>query len=169
MYFVARLSKEPKDVGTFTDSTVNIGTDHTSGINNGIYAKFSTEENEVIEMQVGLSYTSEENARNNLETESNDKDFDFVRAKARDEWRQMLGRIRVESENEVDKIKFYTGLYHALLGRGISDDINCAYPTRTGEIGQLEMSEKGKPKFHHFNTDGFWGGFWKESTSAGGQ
>ena len=163
MYFVAKLSKTPEEIGSFTDSTVNMGTDHTSGINNGIFATFSTAENEVIEMQVGLSYTSEENARKNLEVESDNMDFDIVRAEAIEEWRQMLGRIRVEGKNEIDKTKFYTGLYHALLGRGISNDINGAYPTRTGEIGQIELTDEGVPKYHHFNTDGFWGGFWNLS------
>ena len=163
MYFVGRLSKEPDKFGSFTDDGTIEGAKETSGINNGLYATFQTEDGEVIEMQVAVSYTSIKNARLNLETESQNKDFDKVRTEAREEWRTMLGRIRVEGKNDKDKIKFYTGLYHALLGRGVSSDVNGAYPTRTGEIGQIPLDENGEPKHVHFNTDGFWGGFWNLS------
>ena len=163
MYFVGRLSKEPVLVGSFTDDGAEPGSKNTSGINNGLYASFETVDNEIIEIQMGLSYTSIENARHNLDAETKNNNFDMVRAAAREEWQDMLGRIRVEGKNEQDKVKFYTGLYHALLGRGISSDINGAYPTRTGEIGQIPIDEEGRPKHVHFNTDGFWGGFWNLS------
>jgi len=163
MYFVGKLSKDPVEVGAFTDDDVLKGVTNTSGINNGLYATFKTEENEVIEIQVGLSYTSIENARLNLEIETKNKNFDQVRKDAQKEWQDMLGRIKVDGNNEKDKLKFYTGLYHALLGRGISSDVNGAFPTRTGEIGQIPLDENGKPKHVHFNTDGFWGGFWNLS------
>lgn len=163
MYFAGRLSKNPTTVGSFNDEQVNDGATETSGINNGLFATFSTEENEVVEMQVGLSFTSIENARLNLETETKGKSFDEVRSDAKKEWQEMLGRIKVEGKNENDKTKFYTGLYHALLGRGISSDVNGAYPTRTGEIGHIPLDDSGQPTHVHFNTDGFWGGFWNLS------
>ena len=163
MYFVGKLNKVPVEVGAFTDDGVKKDFLETSGINNGLYATFNTVENEVIEMQVGLSFTSIENARLNLETETKGRSFDQVRKDAQKEWQDMLGRIKVEGKNETDKLKFYTGLYHALLGRGISSDVNGAYPTRTGEIGQIPLDEHDQPKHVHFNTDGFWGGFWNLS------
>jgi len=163
MYFAGRLSKEPSKVGSFTDNGIVESAIETRGINNGLYATFSTEENEAIEMQVGLSFTSIENARLNLETETKRKTFDKVQQEAEDEWGKMLGRIKVEGNNEKDKIKFYTGLYHALLGRGVSSDVNGAYPTHTGEIGQIPLDEQNQPKHLHFNTDGIWGGFWNLS------
>ena len=163
MYFVGQLSKSPIEVGSFTDDEVKTGILETSGINNGLFATFQTEENEVIEMQVGLSFTSIENARLNLEIETKGKGFKLVRKEAKNEWQKMLSRIKVEGSNEEDKLKFYTGLYHALLGRGISSDVNGAYPTRAGEIGQIPLDENGLPKHVHFNTDGFWGGFWNLS------
>ncbi len=159
MYFVARLSKEPADVGAFTDDGIQQGAMETHGINNGLYATFGTKEGEVIEMQVGLSYTNTANARLNLETEGG-KSFDRVREEAREAWRRMLAKIRVEGGKEEDRVKFYTGLYHALSGRGISSDVNGAFPTRTREIGQIPLDENGRPEYHHYNTDGVWGGFW---------
>jgi predicted alpha-1,2-mannosidase len=66
----------------------------------------------------------------------------------------------VEGTNREDKVKFYTGLYHALLGRGLASDVNGAYPANDGRIGQIELNADGKPKHHHYNTDAIWGAFW---------
>jgi len=70
MYFVAKLNKAPKGVGVFTDSIINAGEISTQGIKNGIYLDFETTKDEVIEMQMGLSYTNLENARLNMKTEA---------------------------------------------------------------------------------------------------
>ncbi|MDO8952390.1 MAG: glycoside hydrolase family 92 protein, partial [Draconibacterium sp.] len=124
MYFVARLSKAPDSFGTFQDSIVHENEPLTKGIRNGIYLTFKTTENEVVEMQVGLSYTSIENARLNLDSEANSVSFDEVKSTASEKWNEMLGRIQVEDGNTANKTKFYTGLYHALLGRGLASDVN---------------------------------------------
>jgi predicted alpha-1,2-mannosidase len=160
MFFYAQLNKEPESVGTFIDSTISPNESYSKGIGNGLYLNFNTTENEVIEMQVGLSYTSIENAKRNLEIESNGMTFDKVREASKENWNEMLGRIKVYGGKEEDKIKFYTGLYHSLLGRGISSDCNGQYPMHRGEIGQIPLDENGIPSHHHFNTDGMWGGFW---------
>ena len=114
-------------------------------------------------MKVGLSYTNIGNARLNLETEAQGKTFDEVHMDATQRWNEMLGRIRVEDKNEANKTKFYTGLYHALLGRGIASDVNGQYKLNGEGIGQIPLDENGKPRYNHFNTDGMWGGFWNLS------
>jgi predicted alpha-1,2-mannosidase len=132
-------------------------------VRNGIFVTFETAENEVIEMQVGLSYTGIKNARLNLKTEVASKTFDEVREAATRRWNEMLRRIRVEDSNEENKTKFYTGLYHALLGRGIASDVNGQYKLNGDGIGQIPLDETGKPRYNHINTDGMWGGFWNLS------
>jgi len=163
MYFVARLSKEPSAVGTFVDKDVQPNSSTTKGVRNGIFVTFETAENEVIEMQVGLSYTGIENARLNLNTEATGKTFDEVRDAATRRWNEMLRRIRVEDSNEENKTKFYTGLYHTLLGRGIASDVNGQYKLNGDGIGQIPLDENGEPRYNHINTDGMWGGFWNLS------
>ncbi len=163
MYFVARLGKTPASAGTFIDEDIQPEATSTQGTRNGIYVSFETEADEVVEIQVGLSYTSIDNARLNLNTEAEGKTFDEVRHAATQKWNQMLGRIEIEDENEKNKIKFYTGLYHALLGRGIANDVNGQYKLNGSGIGQIPLDEKGTPLYNHFNTDGMWGGFWNLS------
>ena len=163
MYFVAKLNKAPKGVGVFTDSIINAGEISTKGIKNGIYLDFETTIDEVIEMQMGLSYTNLENARLNMKTEAENVTFDEVRATASKKWNDILGRIKVEGGKPEDMVKFYTGLYHALLGRGIASDVNGQYKLNGEGIGQVPLDDNGKPRYNHVNTDGFWGGFWNLS------
>lgn len=163
MFFYARLNKTPDSYGTFTDSVIYRGQKETTGVRNGLFLDFKTSGNEVIEMQVGVSYTSTENAQLNLETETKDITFDEVRGVAKNQWNEMLGRIKIFDKDTVNLKKFYTGLYHALLGRGIANDINGAYPLHDGTIGQLPLDEAGNPLHHFYNTDGVWGAFWNLS------
>lgn len=163
MYFVARLSKTPTAVGAFVDSLATPGERETKGVKNGLFLTFSTADQEVLEMQVGLSYVSTDNARLNLETETEGTNFDEVHAVAKQTWNEMLSRIQAEGGREEDRVKFYTGLYHALLGRGIAEDVNGQYITHDGSTGQITLGAEGKPLYHHFNTDGMWGGFWNLS------
>ena len=163
MYFCARLNKEPDYVGTFVDQLTFPGQTSTDTVHNGIYVIFKTQDQEAVEMQVGLSYTSIENARLNLESETASMDFDAVRKSASTTWNDWLSRIRVEGGLQSDKVKFYTGLYHALLGRGIASDVNGQYKLHGQGIGQIPLDEQGKPRHPHFNTDGMWGGFWNLS------
>jgi predicted alpha-1,2-mannosidase len=83
--------------------------------------------------------------------------FEGAKALASKTWQQELGKIYVESPNEDDKTKFYTGLFHALLGRGIASDVNGAYPKHGGLSGELSEQEK---KYGFMNTDAIWGAFW---------
>ena len=72
---------------------------------------------------------------------------------------RILGRIRVETPAREDKVKFYTGLYHALLGRGLASDVNGAYPRNDGSVGQIPLKD-GKPVHNLYNTDAAWGAQW---------
>lgn len=163
MYFVARLSQQPVATGAFTDSLIQKNKTITEGINNGLYLTFDTKYGQPLEIQTGLSYTSIANARLNLNKESTDNTFDQVRAEATQKWNKKLNRIQVYGGQEKDRTKFYTGLYHALLGRGLASDVNGQYPLVDGGVGQKPLDNDGEPLYHHYNTDGIWGGFWNLS------
>ena len=160
MYFSGKMNKKPASFGSFVKEKINPGKNEEKGLGAGLYFTFDTEENEAIEIKIGLSYTSIENARLNLETEAAKMDFDKAHQMATKRWEESLGRIMVEGKIEQDKVKFYTGLFHALLGRGLASDVNGAYPKNNGENGQIALSAKGQPVHHHYNTDAIWGAFW---------
>ena len=160
MYFSAVLNKKPVQVGTFVKDVVNPGKHQEKGPGAGLYMTFSTEEQEAVEVKVGLSYTSIENARFNRETEAADVTFDQAKKNATDVWNESLSRIYVEGGKETDKVKFYTGLFHALLGRGLASDANGYYPKNNGTVARIALDEEGNPVHQHYNTDAIWGGFW---------
>ncbi len=160
MYFSAVLDKKPTAYGTFKGTDIFRNEKKINGVGAGVFLTFSTKEKEAVAIKVGLSYTSVENARLNLETEANKLTFDKAKKASLKTWEDYLGRVTVEGKNEADKVKFYTGLFHALLGRGLSSDVNGAYPKNNGEVGQIELNSKGKPVHNHYNTDAIWGGFW---------
>lgn len=160
MYFSGEINKKPASVGSFVKDKISPGKKEEKGVGAGLYFTFSTEDNVAIEIKLGLSYTSIENARLNLEAEAKEMNFDQAKKAAIATWEEYLGRITVEGKIESDKVKFYTGLFHALLGRGLASDVNGAYPKNNGENGQIALNAKGQPIHHHYNTDAIWGAFW---------
>jgi len=160
MYFTAVLDHTPTKWGTFRHSETVQGNRQISGEGSGIYLTFTTTKDEMITVKMGLSYTSIANARLNLLTEAKKLTFDQAKEASLKIWNEYLGRITVTTPNDSDKVKFYTGLYHALLGRGMASDVNGAYPKNNGQTGQIALDSKGKPKHNHYNTDAIWGGFW---------
>ena len=159
MYFYAEVSKAPNSVDAFTAGGIQSGENEAAGQGAGLALNYVTAEGETVELKVGLSYTSIANARANLLAEADALSFDGARAAAQEKWNQELGKLLVESPNEQDKTKFYTGLFHALLGRGVASDVNGDYPRHGGETGHLEGNGNG-PTPEFINTDAIWGGFW---------
>ncbi|MBP3519228.1 MAG: GH92 family glycosyl hydrolase [Parabacteroides sp.] len=162
MYFSAVSDCKPSTVGTFKGNDRQADAWEIQGTGAGMYWTLPGQGSKPVTVKVGLSYTSVENARLNLEQEARNLSFDEAKEAAQQTWGDYLGRIRVETDNRQDKVKFYTGLYHALLGRGLASDVNGAYPRHDGSVGQLPM-ENGKPLYNLYNTDGIWGGQWNLS------
>lgn len=162
LYFSAVLDKEPAACDAFNGVAVQTGVRRAEGVGAGLCLTFDTDEGESVTVQVGLSYTSVENARLNRETEAASMTFDEAKAAAHRVWEEYLGRIRVETPCREDKVKFYTGLYHALLGRGLASDVNGAYPRHDGSVGMIE-SKEGVPVHNLYNTDAAWGAQWNLS------
>lgn len=118
---------------------------------------------DAVNMKVGISYTSVENAALNIENEVPHWNFEQVVEESKEVWNGMLSRIKVEGGTDEEQRRFYTDLWHALQGRRTISDVNGAYPDNTGEdfrIGQLPLDENGRPKFNHYNSDSFWGAQW---------
>ena len=158
MYFYATLSKAPSSVSAFHVGGERAEASEVSGPGAVLCLDYD-KPGEVV-VKLGLSYTSIENAKANLEAEAASLSFDGAAKKAAKSWREALGKIEVYGGKPEDRIKFYTGLYHALLGRGLASDVNGAYPANDGSVGQIPLGADGKPLHAHYNTDAIWGGYW---------
>ena len=155
VYFVARISKPAQSTGYWKLQPEMTGIEAQWSGDSGEYKLYNNYSREmmgndigfffslgeveagtVVEVKVGISYTSIENARKNLDAEVGDSTFDEVRQASYNRWNEALSRIRVEGGTEEDKTIFYTALYHSLLHPNILSDINGEHPT-------MERGERG--------------------------
>lgn len=135
VYFVAEFSKPFKYYGTFDASYVTPESGGSlfpyksgeAGGKIGAFLNYDTEENEQILVKVGISYTSIEGARKNLEAEIPHWDFERVKTEARETWNKELSKIDVKNATVEQKTIFYTALYRSLLAQYISNDVDGKY------------------------------------------
>ncbi|MDF1863669.1 MAG: GH92 family glycosyl hydrolase [Saprospiraceae bacterium] len=166
VYFVAKFSKPAKNFGAWKKMPKykSVEADWVGyndaykpykgyrhemvGEDIGAYFSYDTEEGESIDVKVGISYVSIENARENLETEQPSFDLENTRNAAVKEWNRLLSRIKVEGGQKEDKVLFYTALYHLLLHPNILQDVNGEYPSMEGyEV----KNTNGKNRFTVFS------------------
>lgn len=163
VYFVVQLDKPMEYFGGWIENRlIQKKTKLVEGKNAGAYIRFATKEQEQVQMKVAISYTNVQQARKNMKAELPHWDFDRVKADSRAVWNEQLGRIKVEGGSPEQQIKFYTDLWHSLLGRHIISDVDGKYPDNTGaefRIGQAPLDKNGKPWNHH-NFDAWWGSHW---------
>ncbi len=137
------------------------------GSNGGVYLKFDTKKDKVILMKVGISYVDANQAKLNIQKELPHWDFDKIVSESTEEWNKYLSRIEIEGGTPKQQQRFYTDLWHSLLGRRIINDVNGKYCDMTGaerRVGQIPLDKDGKPLFNHHNSDSFWGAQWTIAT-----
>ena len=146
VYFVVRIKHENMQSGYWkfhnklpgarhnwssTSDTYKLYTKYNkelSGEKIGAYFSFDAKEGEQVEVQVGVSYVSIENARENLDAEQTNLSFEQIKDKAFNTWNDELKTIEVEGGSHDDKVMFYSALYHLLLHPNILQDVNGQYP-----------------------------------------
>lgn len=151
IYFVMRVNKVPVETGYWKQQRemgVEAQWDDTSGTKKlytkynrdiagdeiGAYFTYQAEEGETVEVQIGVSFVSTENARLNLDTEQQGFQFDQVHAGACQSWETALSAIVAEGGTHDEKVVLYSGLYHALIHPNILNDVNGAYPAMESDL-----------------------------------
>lgn len=115
----------------------------------GAYFSYDFKEPSQIEVKIGVSYVSIENARENLEQETNGLSFNKIQQNTAKDWNELLTRIKVEGGTEDDKTIFYTALYHTLIHPNILNDVNGEYP-------KMATRETLKTSGTRFTVFSFW-------------
>ena len=145
VYFVARFNKPAESFGAWkkmpqmgpeanwsaTSNKIKYYKNfmsEMSGDSIGTWFTFHTKAKEEIIVEIGISYVSIDNARLNLDHESNDFDFERTREMAEKKWNEALSTITVKGGTEDQKTIFYTGLYHMQIHPNILSDVNGQYP-----------------------------------------
>jgi predicted alpha-1,2-mannosidase len=94
---------------------------------NGGYVTFDTTANQVVNARIGISYTSDANAKANRDAEVPNFAFDGTRTAAHNAWNAALGKIQTSGGTAAQQHVFYTALYHALLHPNVFSDTNGQY------------------------------------------
>jgi predicted alpha-1,2-mannosidase len=112
-YFYVKFSRPFSHYSTWEGDKLD-RLDKRSGDNLGFVTDSSTKDGEQLEVRVGISYISNDQARRNLEQEIPSWNFNQTEAKARDEWNKVLGAVQVQGGTEKQKTIFYTAMYRSL-------------------------------------------------------
>lgn len=127
VYFAARVNIKPDDKDIWNDS--NFSKEKGYKKEEGKAGAWLTyNDSKIVELYVGLSYTSMDNALNNLNREVEGKDFKAIAYQTVNSWDQELGKIEIESQKPEQESIFYTALYHSLIHPNIVSDINGDFP-----------------------------------------
>jgi len=166
VYFSAVFERPIKKIFLFEAGKLREGITKWSGENGRILVELADGTVRPVLMKVGVSFTNEAAAANNLQKEIPHWQFGKTEKEAVAQWNSMLGRIKIEGGTEKQQRRFYTDLWHAVQGRRIINDIDGKYADCTGParmIRQIPLND-GKVKFNMYNSDSFWGAQWTLNT-----
>jgi predicted alpha-1,2-mannosidase len=90
-----------------------------------------------VTVRFGLSYVDADGAAANLAAEQAGRDFEQIRAAARESWNRLLARVAVAGGSEPDRTVFYTGLYHALIHPNTFSDVTGRYRGFDGAVHEV--------------------------------
>jgi predicted alpha-1,2-mannosidase len=114
LYFSAEFSRPFKSFGTWSgDVSHSNARSVQGGERTGVYLTFDTTRETTVEVKIGLSFISSEQAGANLEREVGKKSFAEVRRGAEAVWEQTLSHISVEGGSDEQRRIFYTALYRS--------------------------------------------------------
>ena len=176
VYFAIRINKVPSKGGFWKKQPLLAGVEaewtpddgtykiyekygrEIAGDDIGYWFTFETEEGEQVELQMGVSFVSCENAWKNLDAEQAKLEpgvtnFDTVRAEALAAWESDLSRIKVSGGSERDLEVFYSALYHTLIHPSILNDVNGEYPLMENDgVGRVPEGQNRYSVFSLWDT-----------------
>lgn len=123
----------------------------------GCYAEFDTSVDSVVQVRSGISFVDLEGASNNLYSEIEspfDWDFDAVRQHQLNAWNDVLERVKIESNDYREKMRFYNNMYRSFC-RNTFSDIDGRWMDASKRIQKLNDSDALA-----LGCDAFWNTFW---------
>ena len=138
IYFYAHSSHPIEDIRQLKDEDHEIS----------LVSFAENNKQEPLELKIGFSFVSVENARMNLEAEMTDKRFTEVRNEANSVWENLLSNIKVTGGSEREKGIFYSTLYRSFLWPALRSDVNGDFTDERGNV-----TNEG---FRYYTNPSFW-------------
>ena len=115
-YFIIQFDKPFTSFGTWNNDSIMPMVHELYGKKRlGAYISFSTRNKEILKVKIATSFISLDQARDNMNREIPDWDFDKVALKTRNNWQKNLEQIKIEGATDEQKAIFYSSFYHCLL------------------------------------------------------
>jgi predicted alpha-1,2-mannosidase len=122
VYFHSVFSKEIKGLKILRQNDKGINT-----------VEIEFEGNGELLVKTAISPVSADGAKNNLNAELAQWDFETTKAQARTKWNTELGKIKIGNTDPSTKTTFYTALYHTMIAPSLFDDVNGDYRGADGK------------------------------------
>jgi predicted alpha-1,2-mannosidase len=122
MYFYAVSSHKIQSIESMTQGRKTISVVH-----------FADAEG-TLELQIGFSFVSLANAKDNLDKEMLGKSFQQVRDEATATWQRLLSKIQVTGGTERQRGLFYSTLYRSFLWPALRSDVNGEFTDRDRNV-----------------------------------
>lgn len=110
VYIYLETDNIPIETGILEGSSINPSKCEAKGNNSAAVLRFADKTSSV-SLKYGISFISEDQAKQNMERELENKNLQDIKQVGRDIWNQALSDIEVEGDNEENKKVMYTSLY----------------------------------------------------------
>jgi predicted alpha-1,2-mannosidase len=133
VYYYLDLDTPADSTQTWTGTTLSAAKDAEVDTDTPIGATFNfkTHADQVVQVKVGISFISAEQAKQNVQREVPGWNFAAVHAASVDRWNSELAKLNLTGETDSQRRQLYTAMYHIML-----------MPTdRTGENPGWQSSE----------------------------
>jgi predicted alpha-1,2-mannosidase len=115
VYFYAKTDTPASGWGVWNAGALQAGIKKAKGVKTGGWLTFQTRERQQIEMKVGISFISVEQAKNNATEEVSSFDFGTVRNRLIETWNKALATVDASGETPEQRSMLYTALYHSMI------------------------------------------------------
>lgn len=158
VYFVLQFNKPFSSMGGWEKDDIKQNITTIEGKDDiGVFVNYKTKENEEVLVRSSVSLVDMEGARNNLNKELTEPygwNFEKIVDNARTIWTDYLGRIKINTDDYLQKKKFYTNLYRSLSARAIWSDADGRFVDESEKICKLDNADDCIVSGEYWNT--FW-------------
>jgi predicted alpha-1,2-mannosidase len=159
VHFVIEFDRPIKKIGGWLDDRQTDGASIAGrGLKDaGMWVEFDTAISPVVQVRSGISLVSIAGAAQNLEEEISKPfgwSYDAVVENQKKEWNDILGRVEIETDDRMEKMRFYTNMYRSMC-RNTWSDVSGEWVSAGGEVRKF-----ANPEHVALGCDAFWNTFW---------
>jgi len=138
VFFVAKFSKDIKQYDLVKEGKYIHDVQSIEGEKSTAQLFFDAMDTNELQVKVGVSSVSIENAFKNIADQGADFNFNEVKKDAEKIWESTLAKIDIETDDEDLKTIFYTALYHTQIAPVTFSDVNGEFRLENDQIEKAD-------------------------------